>query len=133
MVFFSPFLSNAQKTLFRNANVVDVLKGKIIANQYVFIEGNRMKKISSKAFAVSGATIVNGTGKYLIPGLCDFNAYVLQYENEGVLAFKLMLANGVTSVRDLLPPYSPAEAFKIKKVLQQGKYLHPGSIYQEKR
>ncbi|MGI8581075.1 MAG: amidohydrolase family protein [Chitinophagaceae bacterium] len=49
----------------------------------------------------------------------------MQYENEGVPAFKLMLANGVTSVRDLLPPHSPAEAFQIKKNIGAGKMLAP--------
>ncbi len=117
--------SQSNITLIKNVNIVDVQKGSVIAKQNVFVEGNRIKKISSKPFAVKGATIVDGSAKYLIPGLCDFNAYVLQYEDEGIPAFKLMLANGVTSVRDLLPPYSPAEAFEIKKNIASGKLLAP--------
>ncbi len=117
--------SQQKSILFKNVNIVDVQKGKVIANQNVFVEGNRIKKISSKPVTANGATVVNGLGKYLMPGLCDFNAYVLQYENEGVPAFKLMLANGVTSVRDLLPPLSPAKAFEIKKSIAAGKILAP--------
>ncbi|MEO6255077.1 MAG: amidohydrolase family protein [Ferruginibacter sp.] len=127
ILFLLPLQSLSQQAsiLFKNVNVVDVQKGKVIPNQNVFVEGNRIKKISSKSIAVNGAMVVNGSGKYLIPGLCDFNASVLHCENEGVPAFKLMLANGVTSVRDLLPPNSPEEAFEIKKQIAAGKILAP--------
>jgi imidazolonepropionase-like amidohydrolase len=69
----------SQKTsiLFKNVNIIDVQKGKVLANKNVFIEGNRIKKINSKPFAVNNATVVDGSGKYLMPGLCDFNAYAI--------------------------------------------------------
>ncbi|MEO5984323.1 MAG: hypothetical protein ABIP80_02390, partial [Ferruginibacter sp.] len=118
-------LAFAQNILINNVNIVDVQKATVVAKQNVLVTGSRITKISSQPITGAKATIVNGTGKYLIPGLCDFNAYVLQYENEGVPAFKLMLANGVTSVRDLLPPNSPAEAFKIKKSIAARKILAP--------
>jgi hypothetical protein len=118
-------LSQQTSILFKNVNVVDVQKGKVIANQNVLVKGNRITKISSQPITGIKAIIVNGTGKYLMPGLCDFNAYILQYENAGVPAFKLMLANGVTSVRDLLPPHSPAKAFDMKKSIAAGKILAP--------
>lgn len=127
LLLFIPLQIFSQQTSihFKNVNIIDVEKGRVITNQNVLIEGNRIKAISSKSLSAKGAIVINGTGKYLMPGLCDFNAYVLQYENEGVPAFKLMLANGVTSVRDLLPPNSPAEAFAIKKNIANGKILAP--------
>ncbi|MFL5810807.1 MAG: amidohydrolase family protein [Flavisolibacter sp.] len=112
-------------TVFKNVNVVDVKKGMVIAHQNVLVEGSRIKKISSKAIATNGATIIDGWGKYLMPGLCDFNAYILQYEDAGAPAFQLMLANGVTSVRDLLPPNSLAEAKEIKTKIAAEKLLAP--------
>ncbi|MGI8583836.1 MAG: amidohydrolase family protein [Chitinophagaceae bacterium] len=125
VVFFLPLFSKAQNVLIKNVTVVDVQKGAIIPKQNVLVTGNRITKISSQTITSTIATIVNGTGKYLMPGLCDFNAYVLQYENEGVPAFKLMLANGVTSVRDLLPPNSLAEVREIKQKIATGKLLAP--------
>ncbi len=127
LLFLLPLQLFSQQTsiLIKNVNLVDVQKGTIIPKQNVLVTGNRITKISSQPITGTKATIVNGTGKYLIPGLCDFNAYVLQYENEGIPAFKLMLANGVTSVRDLLPPLSLAKAFEIKKSIAAGKLLAP--------
>lgn len=118
-------LAQNSSTLFKNVNIIDVKTGKIIANQNVLIEGNRIKSISSKALPEKNATIINATGKYLMPGLCDFNAYVLQYEYYGVPAFLLMLANGITSVRDLMPPNTMEEAFAIKKSIVSGNRLAP--------
>ncbi len=117
--------SQQTSILFKNVNVVDVQKGIILPKQNVFVEGNQIKKISSKPIDVNGATVLNGSGKYLLPGLCDFNAYVLQYEFYGVPAFKLMLANGVTSVRDLLPPNNLPDAFAIKKSIESRIRLAP--------
>jgi len=125
LLFLPLQLFSQQKILFKNVNVVDLQKGKVISNQNVLVEGDRIKNISSKPFVVNGATVVDGSDKYLMPGLCDFNACVLQYEYYGVPAFQLMLANGVTSVRDLLPPNSMEEAFAIKKSIVSGNRLAP--------
>lgn len=127
LLFFPPLqlFSQTNITLIKSVNLVDVHKGIIIPKQNVLVTGNRITKISPQPITSTKATIVNGTGKYMIPGLCDFNAYVLQYENEGVPAFKLMLANGVTSVRDLLPPSSLAEAKEIKQKIATGKLFAP--------
>ncbi len=118
-------LLSQSKILFKNVDIIDVEKGKVISNQHVLIEGNKIKSISSKALSVKGATVIYATGKYLMPGLCDFNASVLEYESSGSPAFALMLAYGVTSVRDLLPSKSLVEAFEIKKDIASGKILAP--------
>ena len=117
----------AQKSivLFKNVSIIDVEKGRSIANQNVLIVGDRIKRISSKVLFAKGATIIDATGKFLLPGLCDFNASVLEYESLGQPAFNLMLANGVTSVRDLKMKQSPQEAFQIKTKIQKGELLGP--------
>jgi imidazolonepropionase-like amidohydrolase len=46
----------------------------------------------------NGAQTIDGTGKYLIPGLVDMHMH-LSYVTEH--AFPLLIANGVTSVRDM--------------------------------
>lgn len=125
LLFPLQLFSQQSSILFKNVNIIDVKKGRVIANQNVLIEGKRINSISSKPLSAKNTTVINATGKYLMPGLCDFNAYVLHYENEGVPAFQLILANGVTSIRDLLPPNSPSEAFAIKQDIASGKILAP--------
>ncbi|MGI8581076.1 MAG: amidohydrolase family protein [Chitinophagaceae bacterium] len=101
VVFFLPLLLKAQKILFKKVNIVDVQKGKVIANQNVFVEGNRIKRISSKPFAVKGATVVNGTGKYLIPGLWDMHTHTDAFDNFEQRGLPLFIANGVTGIREM--------------------------------
>jgi hypothetical protein len=124
LIIFPSFLQ-AQNIFIKNINIVDVQKGALTENQNVRIEGNKIVAINKKMAAKSKDIIIDGTGKYLIPGLCDFNAYVLKYEAAGVAAFNLLLANGVTSVRDLLPPKSLADAKEIKEKIAAGKLLAP--------
>src|SRR4051812_28066242 len=97
--------------IFKNVNIVDVKKGTIIKNQNILIEGNRIKKISAGSVVADSAIIIDASGKYMMPGLCDFNAEVFNYEYAGSAAFNLLLANGVTSVRDLKPEQKIADVF----------------------
>jgi imidazolonepropionase-like amidohydrolase len=65
----------------------------------VVIVGNRIKAISDKGKASipSKAKIINGKGKYLIPGLWDSHVHLTG--REAILP--LFIANGVTSVREM--------------------------------
>jgi hypothetical protein len=59
-----------EKTIIKNVNIVDVVSGKVVRNQFVLIEHSRITKINSTQFKVSDdALIINGTDKFLIPGL----------------------------------------------------------------
>lgn len=96
----------SQKTtvLFQNVNVIDVQNGQVLANRNVLIKGNRIKKISSKVIAPKHATVVNGTGKFLIPGLWDMHVHVFNNVSErppDEYFHPLLIANGVSSVREM--------------------------------
>src|SRR6476661_252897 len=86
--------SQSGSVLILNTHIVDVLNGKILDSQFVLVEGNRISRISSEQFESKNEVVIDGKGKYLMPGLCDFNAEILNYEHSGVHAFSLMLANG---------------------------------------
>jgi imidazolonepropionase-like amidohydrolase len=89
--------------LFKNVNVVDVKTGHIATKQNVLITGNIIQKITSKAISSKNASIVDGTGKYLIPGLWDMHVHVFRNaaDKRKEYYFPLLIANGVTSVRDM--------------------------------
>ena len=70
------------------------------ANQTVVITGNRIVA-AGPAGSVSmpqGAQVVEGAGKYLIPGLWDMHTHLTSL---GPGALELCVANGVTGVRDM--------------------------------
>ena len=91
------------KVLFKNVNVVDVKTGQIAAKQNVLISGNTIQKITAKAISSKNASVVDGTGKFLIPGLWDMHIHVFRnaVDKRKEYFFPMFIANGVTSVRDM--------------------------------
>lgn len=83
-----------------NVNTIDAKNG-LQKDQTVVIQDTRIVEIKpSSQLNVSSSRIVNGKGKYLIPGLWDAHVH-LSYEQDLTPAmFDLFLAYGVTSIRD---------------------------------
>jgi hypothetical protein len=91
-----------------HVSVVDVTTGELLDDRSVIIEGNRIAAVGPAATmrVPPGARIVDGRGKFLIPGLWDMHSHVFENssrhgaDNEA-LSFPLYIANGVTGVRDM--------------------------------
>ena len=79
-------------------NVVDVVDGRILPNTTVVVDGSTITSVTPKGTAPSNAQIVNGEGKFLIPGLWDMHAHT---EASGEAWLPLYVANGVTEIRDM--------------------------------
>lgn len=80
--------------------VVDVSTGSIQFGRTVIVVGNRIVSIAPAASTrvASGTKVLNGSRKFLIPGLWDMHSHVLTF---GPTSLALYLAHGVTSVRDM--------------------------------
>jgi imidazolonepropionase-like amidohydrolase len=101
--------NNQQKTnsqwLIKNANVVDVLSGKILKNRNILIENNKIIAISkkNKNYAnVPASNQIDASNKYVIPGLWDNHIHI-EGENlveDNLALFPVYLAYGITTVRD---------------------------------
>jgi Amidohydrolase family len=89
--------------------VIDVTTGTARPNQTVLIAGNRITAVglASRVRVPRGATSVNGSGKYLMPGMWDLHSHAVMF---GPTSLKLFLAHGVTGVRDM-----GAERFAVAK------------------
>lgn len=89
----------------RNVTVVDVRAGQARPNQTVLIVGNRIAAVGGNASVpVPGnAVIVDASGKYIIPGLWDMHVHLVDPDTPGGpdLTLPLLVANGVTGIRDL--------------------------------
>jgi len=85
--------------LITNVNIVDVSTGKILKNKTLAIDSNRISTIYDREIVGSGSTIViDGKGKYLIPGLWDMHAH---YKWDHVEIDPLLIANGITGLREM--------------------------------
>ena len=125
LLFPLQLVAQQHSIIFKNVNIVDVVNGTLKKNHHILIEGERITKISSSPIAVKSAIVIDATGKFMIPGLCDFNAEVFNNEHAGFQAFNLLLANGVTSVRDLKPEQNLADVFAARKRMQAENMLAP--------
>ena len=87
----------------RNVSVIDTAIGELLPNQAVIMEGRWIKAVGSDASleVPPGAEIIDGTGKFLMPGLWDMHVHT---SNEAVTTqalFPLFIANGITGVRSM--------------------------------
>jgi len=103
------------RTLFTNVNVFDGTSEELAIGQNVLIEGNTIKQISAKSISAPGATIIEGKGRTLMPGLIDNHVHLvptgsnlsaIENMSWGQIAYasvpvaEMYLMEGFTTVRD---------------------------------
>lgn len=79
-------------------NVVNVVDGRILPNRTVTISGEVIASVTQDSAPPADARVVDGQGKFLMPGLWDMHAHM---EATGASALQLNVANGVTGIRDM--------------------------------
>ena len=86
--------------LIKNTNVIDVNTGKISYSVDIIISKDKISKIvkSNKSNEYDVLQTVDGTGKFIIPGLWDMHTHT--WGNYRTF-FPLQLANGVTGIREM--------------------------------
>lgn len=93
------FYSHKHECLITNVNIVDIKTGEIFKNKTIAIDNNHITAIYDKEILGSDSTlIIDGRGKYLIPGLWDMHAH---YKWSHVDLDPLLIANGITGVREM--------------------------------
>jgi len=82
--------------------VIDVASGATHPDNTVLVSGNRITFAGPAANAriPAGARVIDGRGKFLIPGLWDMHVHGFVYLFSD-FAGPLMIANGVTGARDM--------------------------------
>ena len=82
-----------------NVTVIDAVNG-VREARTVLVHDGRIVAVRDATESVDAAATVDGTGRYLIPGLWDFHVH-LTYDDRLTAAMPgLFLAHGVTSIRD---------------------------------
>ncbi|RYY31210.1 MAG: amidohydrolase, partial [Chitinophagaceae bacterium] len=92
--------------VFTNVNVVAMNADSIQANKTVVVQNGRVLSISNATSTAhpKNAIIVDGKGKYLMPGLAEMHAHVPPIDDIEPMKEVLLLfaVNGVTTIRGML-------------------------------
>ncbi len=95
-------------TAFTHVAVVPMTENPVLLDHTVTVQGDRIMSVgpSSEVKVEEGATVIDGTGAFLLPGLADMHMHTRDDWLTGtwpVSPLVLYLANGVTTIRDLSP------------------------------
>lgn len=123
------------RVLIKNVRVFDGVKDGLSRTTNVLVTGNKISSVSPDAEAGEGATVIDGGGRVLMPGLADTHVHLAYatISELGVLAglpsyafirsskdAEAMLMRGVTVARDM-----GGEVFGLKQAIDEGLVAGP--------
>ena len=122
-------------TVFRNVTVIDGRSPTPRENRTVVVRGTRIvaEGPSASVSVPSGARVIEGRGKFLIPGMWDMHVHTVMPGGKQVLP--LYIANGVTGVRDMAGDWATIKAWRGEiasgsligpRIVASGPYLEGG-------
>ena len=123
------------QVLFSNVHVFDGINDARIENANVLVEGNLIKQVSTDPIEAPDATIIDGGGRTMIPGLIDAHWHTYyccmpqtalvtgdmsEVAIRGALGSEETLLRGFTTVRDV-----GGNPFSVKKMIDAGELVGP--------
>ncbi len=125
-IIFLFHLSGKAQYYLAHVNIIDVEQGKVIANQYVYIAGHRIRSIASHPIKNAKIRVYDCTGKYVMPGLWDMHIHDAGDDSSNRHEYvPLFLANGVTGIRDM---WGSEEMLKLKADIEADRFAGPRMI-----
>ena len=120
----NPISLNDRAVAFVNVNVVPIDKERIIVGQTVIVKAGCIAEIGPANITTppEGALIVDGRGRYLMPGLSDMHVHFRGGEDENNAFLQLFIANGVTTVLNL---YGTPQHLNLREKVAAGELLGP--------
>ena len=131
----STAISQNPQTVFTNVHVLPMNTEQILEDQTVIIEGDRIVEmgLADEITVSSSATVIDGTGKYLMPGLAEMHGHVPptnpgpnapDYFDEEYVESTLFLyvSAGITTVLGML---GYEDQLSLKDSVNSGAYIGP--------
>ncbi|MBM3515907.1 MAG: amidohydrolase family protein, partial [Alphaproteobacteria bacterium] len=125
--------------LIRNVTLYDGTGKPAVAGANVLVKGNKIDRVSTEAIKAGRASVIDGTGKYLMPGLWDSHVHIrggqagsvmqgaerkpMIDREAGITALHGYLYVGVTSVYD--SGNNPDFIFPLRAEERAGKLVSP--------
>jgi hypothetical protein len=108
-----------------NVNVVDVDLGKIEPHRNVLMRNGSIISVGQWVPVGRAVPTIDGTGKYLVPGLWDGHTHALASADEERVALPLYVAHGVTSIRDVTTGRPLNDLLRTYQALETGVRVGP--------
>lgn len=116
----------AETIVIRNVNVVSMTSPKVAEKQNVIVRDGVIESVSTRlAKMPDGTKVIDGTGKFLIPGLAEMHGHVppVNAPNGATEdALFLYVANGITTVRGML---GHAGQLELREKSKRGEIVAP--------
>lgn len=115
-----PLAAIADSTAFVNVNVISMKDDSVMSAQTVIVSGDRIVAMGDVEVTVlpKEAQIVDGTDRYLLPGLTEMHGHVTSTTANSLDSLLgLFVANGVTTVRGMLG--RPAHLVLRQRIIDQ--------------
>ncbi len=108
-----------------NVSIIPMTSNEVVDNQTIIIENGKIKALGNVSIP-TGATIIDGEGKYLIPGLTEMHAHIPVAQGGDDELVKetlfLYLSQGITTIRGMLGnPYH----LQLKEQVKNGTIIGP--------
>jgi imidazolonepropionase-like amidohydrolase len=93
--------------IIQDVSVIDATGGPLLTHRTVIVRDGKIEEIGSSAGSMGGTlsgTHVDGSGKFLIPGLWDMHVHMVfgdWFPRGQEVTLPLLIANGITGVRDM--------------------------------
>jgi imidazolonepropionase-like amidohydrolase len=121
-----PQSSATREIVFVDVNVIPMDKEHVLANQTVVTKNGKITAmgIGKKVKYGKGALIIDGKGKYLIPGLAEMHAHVPPIEDIEPMkdVLSLFAVNGITTIRGML---GHPKHLELRDKVRKGEILGP--------
>ncbi len=115
-----------QDIVIRSVNVIPMDRERVIENQDVVIRSGRITAMGATGKVSYGkdAIVVDGKGKFLLPGLAEIHAHVPPIDDIAPMKDVLMLfaVNGVTTIRGML---GHPRHLELRAKIQSGEIFGP--------
>ncbi|HQR23070.1 MAG TPA: amidohydrolase family protein [Burkholderiaceae bacterium] len=119
----------ANPVLFRNVRIFDGVSGRVSGPSDVLVRGNRIERIAAKQSPETGATLIEGNGRTLMPGLIDVHWHTMLASPSLTVALSadesyLALLAGVEAERTLMRGFTTVRdvggsSFGLKRAIDE--------------
>ena len=120
--------SDTSSLVIASVTVIDVRAGRRLSDQSVVVAGGHIREVGPARHVrpPAGARRVEGRGRYLIPGLWDMHTHVCGDSTTLRTAPLLLIAHGVTGVRDMGGPLDQVLAWR--ESMRMGRTIGPRAV-----